>query len=89
MSCSTPHCRTTWGIGAGLSPELLDWLTTSLLPRLGAYPHAKLTRLGRRTPQRNRHRKYVCRGCAQIIRAATSDLDVVCRPCNTPFELAD
>jgi hypothetical protein len=44
---------------------------------------------GGQAGQRNRRRKYVCPGCEQVIRAATSTLAVVCGACGVPFERAD
>jgi hypothetical protein len=70
-------------------PELVAWFEASVLPRLGAYPHAALTGPTRKGGQRNRHRKYLCPGCGQIIRAAGTDLNVRCGDCSVAFELAD
>jgi hypothetical protein len=71
------------------SPELQAWLESNVLPRLGAYPHAALQGPVRGGGQRNRHRKYTCPGCDQIIRAAGTGLNALCGDCELPFELAD
>jgi hypothetical protein len=39
--------------------------------------------------QSTRMRKYQCKGCEQIIRAASDDLDVMCVPCEEPFERSE
>jgi hypothetical protein len=70
-------------------PELFTWFGSSLLPRLGIYPHAALQGPAPRVGQRNRHRKYVCPGCDQIIRAAGTGLHALCGGCQVAFELAD
>jgi len=69
--------------------DLAAWFEVDVLPRLGGYPHAALARPPGKGGQRNRHRKYVCPGCSQIIRAASSTLNAVCGDCDERFELAD
>lgn len=41
---------------------------------------------GPRRKQSTRMHRYVCPGCGQILRAARTDLAVLCMPCELPFE---
>lgn len=70
-----------------IPPEVLKGCVDEIGRGLGHYPtgaHAI-----KKTPSKSacRQRKYVCKKCGQILRAATDSLDAIHKPCNAPFIL--
>jgi len=67
-------------------PELRDKLV-EMHEALGDMPKGYGTLQKKTRAQSTRQRKYVCRNCGQIVRAATNDLKAICSDCDEPFTL--